>query len=71
MTVLEAGCSSRNLLELFKKLDPSNNILGIDYISPLLKDQKVKASEVIILNTLNRFKANSFEFAICNLFSCY
>ena len=64
-SLLDAGCGSGYLLELFKKLNPSTNLVGIDYVYPLLKDSKIKVIEGDILNTLNGFIENSFEFVIC------
>ena len=64
-SLLDVGCGTGFLLNKLNVLNPSTQLMGIDYNRPLIKDEKLLIIEGDIYKTLQRFLDNSFEFVIC------
>ena len=64
-SLLDAGCGTGFLLNKLNVLNPSTQLVGIDYNRALIKDEKLLIIEGDIYKTLQRFLDNSFEFVIC------
>ena len=65
-SLLDAGCGSGYLLDIFRISNPSAKLLGIDFQCPISTKNNVKYIKGDILNTLKGLLENSFEFVVCN-----